>query len=145
MQAGEPPGLVQHAQHEWRQGVADAGDRAQGVGRVEFAVERFDLAAEPGELAFGQAQSVDLEGDLQLQTREVDRRPVQAPGLRRGRLEPVHQGLSEGATVRVVAAGMLGDEAEQHSPPRLGDARGIQQVVEDGLYQLGPEVRQHSL
>jgi hypothetical protein len=59
VQAGEPARLVQHAEHERCEGGADAGDAAQGIGRVELAVERLDLTAESGELRFDQAQAVD--------------------------------------------------------------------------------------
>ena len=57
---------------------------------------------------------------------------ISAFSSRRGQLEPVHEGLGKRPGVRVVAAGMLGDEPEQGGAPGFDDHGGVEQIMQDG-------------
>jgi hypothetical protein len=112
---------------------------------MKFAVELFDFAAEPPELAFQQAHAIDLDGGFHLQVFEIDSIPMKASRLHCSRFEAFHQLVSKGAAMGMVTAGVLGNEAEQGRTPCFDDARGIEQVVQDGQRQISTKIWQNSL
>jgi hypothetical protein len=83
---------------------------------VELCIQHFDLTAETGELRFDQTQAVDFKSHLHLQKGEVDGGPMQPLRLYSGCLQSVYQSLGKRATVRVIAAGMFGNERKQRGP-----------------------------
>ena len=145
MQPCKTLGLMQHAQYERCQSVTDPGNGAQGIRWMKFGVKHRDLATEYLQLTFQQTDPIDLDADLQLQVFKVDRCSLQALRFRGSGLEAVHQFVGERAAVRMIAAGMLGHEAEQCSAPCFGDDSGVEQVVQDSQREVGAEVWQHGL
>ena len=132
---------MQRAEHERAKYGADAWNAAQRIGRMELAVECLDRLAEAGQLGLEVPQTIDLEGDFQLQQLEIHSAGVQALRLSRSGLEAIHQSLGERAAMWVVAAGMLSDKAEQRRPSCAGDLGGIKEVMQDCECQVRPEVR----
>ena len=106
----EALGRVQHADQHRGEVRADAGDGAQGVGRVDLGVERGDAALEPGYGIEMVHDNVDLEGDLGLQLGKVDVVPVQRQSVAGGPRQAVNQRLDERSGMGMIAAGAARDE-----------------------------------
>ena len=112
---------------------------------MKLGVEGGDAAFELGHGIQMAGDEIDLDGDLGLQLGEVDVTTVQRPGLAGRSLQTVDEGVDDGTAVRVVAAGVAGDEAHQRRAARREHGVGIEPGAQERERQAGAQIRQHRL
>jgi len=123
----------------------DTRDRAQRVGRVDLGVEGGDAAVEFRDCLEVADDDADLESDLRLQLGEIDVAAVKREGVTGGPLQAIDERVDKRAGMRVVAAGVLADEAGQGRPPGLQDSGGIDPALQQCEGEPGAQIGQDGL
>jgi hypothetical protein len=112
---------------------------------LKLGVEGVDPALELGERLDVREDDVDLDGDLGLELDEVDMVAMKRAGIAGGLPKAIDQGVDERAAVRMIAAGVAGDEADEDGPARSERGVRVHPALQQGEGEPGPEVGQDAL
>jgi hypothetical protein len=141
----EAVGGVEHADQDGGEVLADPGNGAKDIVRLEFCVEHLDAAVEVADGLDVGEHSVDLDGDFRLELDEVDMGAVQDASLSGGVAQTLDESIDERAAAGMIATGVPGDGADDDGFARGEHRVGVEPLPQQGQGETCPQVRQDAL
>ena len=136
---------MENPQQHGCQMATDAGDGAQDIFGLQFAVNCLDLERQLVPSEHVDLHDINLDADLGLQFSKVEMIAMKGKGFPGGLAEPFDKRINKGTAMRMISAGMQGNEACDRRPSRLEDYLRIDPMLQKRHGEPGAEVWQHAL